>query len=605
MTFASMAYIISVNASILSDTGANCVCNAADCSTDTAYLICQQEVRRDYVTATSAWSAFTSFAMGLLANLPLGMAPGLGVNAYLAYSVVGMNGQGGITTFGKAFAAVFLEGWLFFLLSVVGLRQMIGRLLPRSLALATGAGIGAYLALIGMGPAGISVVGGNQSNIIGLGGCPAQYQDENGFCQSHVLQDPRVWAGVFGGGVFTALLLAYRVRGALLWPIILVSIASWPRSSGITEFPHTETGNNSWDFFKQVATWHSFEHLGPHNIDWSAYKSGQVWVALITFLYTDALDTTGTLYSMARQAGLFDDTSGDFEGSSVAFLVDAICIALGSLLNLSPCTAFIESASGITEGGRTGLTAIMISFLFFLSLFFAPIFASLPSWATGATLIVVGSFMMKNAMYISWAFVGDALPAFITIITMPYTYSIAYGLIAGILSWMILHIVPQLMHAASFGRVPLPPGWDTDKEPYDVFLGYEDRSFSSLIKIILPPWLQRLLRGKKDFWVPTAEEVENYRQGRDLTRRRAEALEEQRGLQREAQRQSRKTHDVETQSVTGGLGSPSVHSSDDDVKMSRDTSGHGPTFRHAAALGKNETPAVEKDDEIELQGRNI
>lgn len=599
ITAASMLYILGVNSSILSDTGGPCVCNATPCTADAVYQMCKEEVRRDYVTATSAMATLSTFAMGVLANLPLGLAPGLGVNAYLAYSVVGANGQGGLTTFGGAFAAVFLEGWLFFVLSIFGLRQMIGRLLPRSLALATGAGIGAYLAIIGLGPAGISVIGGNYSNLIGLGGCPAEYQDSNGYCSSHVLQDPRVWAGVFGGGVFTALLLMYRVRGALLWPILLVSIASWPRPSGITDFPHTAQGDSKFDFFRKVATWHSFTHLGPSNIDWNAYGSGKVWLALITFLYTDALDTTGTLFAMSRQAGLFDDRSADFEGSSVAFLVDAFCIAIGALMNLSPCTAFIESASGITEGGRTGLTAVSVSFFFFLSLFFAPIFASLPSWATGATLIVVGSFMMRNAAYISWTFVGDALPAFVTIIAMPYTYSIAYGLIAGIISWILLHTVPQLLTFITFGKVGLPPGWHTDKEPYDIFLGVQERNAKALAKIILPPWMQRLLRGKKRFWEMDEDEMYSYIEGRAMTQRRAQAIEEQRELQRQAVRNQRQQGDIETQD--DGLDSHTTP--EDDLKMGMDAEANA-TYPDTAKLTKHTTPAHEDEIELGTGGRH-
>lgn len=535
-----MAYIISVNASILSDTGGPCVAQGL---TGDAYDICAGEVRQDYVTATSAMAFISSFLMGLLANLPLGLAPGLGVNAYLAYSVVGFAGEGGLTTFGRAFAAVFLEGWIFFALSVFGLRQMIGRLLPRSLALATGAGIGAYLAFIGLGPDGIAVVGGSTSNLVGLGGCLPEYQDENGYCTGHVLQDPRVWAGVFGGGIFTALLLMYKVRGALLWPILLVSIASWPRSSGITEFPHTDAGDAGWDFFKQVATWNSFKHLGPANIDWSAYGSGNVWLALITFLYVDALDTTGTLYSCSRLAGLFDDTTADFEGSSVAFLVDAFCIAIGSLMNLSPCTAFIESASGITEGGRTGITGMTVSLLFFLSLFFAPIFASLPDWATGSTLIVVGSFMLRNSAQINWAFAGDAIPAFLTIVVMPLTYSISYGLIAGIISWMILHTVPRLITFVTVGKVPLPPGWHTDKEPYDAFLGVDQRGLKGMQQLILPPWMQRMLRGKKRFWEMDDSEMYAYIEGRALTNAKMAAVDDAKAEERAAAR--RKKTDLE------------------------------------------------------------
>jgi AGZA family xanthine/uracil permease-like MFS transporter len=165
VTFAAMAYIISVNASILSDTGGPCVAKVGTAN-EAEYATCKEQVRQDYVTATSAISFIATFLMGLLANLPLGLAPGLGVNAYFAYTVVGFDGTG-LIPYGQALAAVFLEGWLFFALSLFGLRQWLGRLMPRSLTLATGAGIGMYLAFIGLGPNGLGVVGGNAADLVG------------------------------------------------------------------------------------------------------------------------------------------------------------------------------------------------------------------------------------------------------------------------------------------------------------------------------------------------------------------------------------------------------------------------------------------------------
>ena len=245
-----------------------------------------------------------------------------------------------------------MAGWIFLFLSLVGLRQWVGRLLPRSLNLATGAGIGLFLCFIGLGPNGLGAIGGNASNLVGLAGCPAQYQDATtGLCESHVLQDPRVWVGILLGGILTALLLVYRVKGALLWPILLVAISSWPRgSNSVTLFPYTETGDSNWDFFKKVATWHSFELITPKNIDFN-YSNGHVWLALISFLYIDILDLTGTTFSMARHANLMDDRTGDFEGSSMTFLIDAFCVSMSALLGMSPSTVFVESASGIGEGG--------------------------------------------------------------------------------------------------------------------------------------------------------------------------------------------------------------------------------------------------------------
>lgn len=582
VTFAAMAYIISVNASILSDTGGPCVAKVGTADA-AAYAQCKEQVRQDYVTATSAISFIATFLMGLLANLPLGLAPGLGVNAYFAYTVVGFDGQG-LIPYGQALAAVFLEGWLFFLLSILGLRQWLGRLMPRSLTLATGAGIGMYLAFIGLGPNGLSVVGANAADLVGLGGCPAQFQDpDTGACLSHVLQSPTVWLGVFLGGILTGLLLIYRVRGAFFWPILLVAVASWPRSGSVTEFPHDNggTGDQGWDFFKQVATWHSFSQLGPMNIEWN-YASGHVWLALISFLYVDVLDTTGTLYSMSRAAGLLDEViTQDFEGSSIAYLTDAFCIAIGSLMGLSPCTAFIESASGIAEGGRTGLTGITVSLFFFLSLFFAPIFASIPAWATGSTLVIVGSLMMKSAAAINWEFAGDAIPAFLVIAGIPFMFNISYGLIAGIISWILLHNIPLVL--SKIHPSLKPPGWDTVKEPYNIAGTMKRGSKASAsFKTLLPPWVRKLLSGDKHFWQPTQEEIDLALEGRRLTQQRNAIREEQMQREREEMRRQQ-THDDVNHGFSESMAvRPSMH--DDD--KARSTSSQGGEVSAAPYLAK-------------------
>ncbi|CEH12283.1 ADENINE/GUANINE PERMEASE AZG1 [Ceraceosorus bombacis] len=434
VTFAAMAYILSLNPAIVGSTGGPCTAPAGvDRSTDQTYQLCVQRVRQEYVVTTAALATLATFLMGALANLPLGLAPGLGVNAYFA-SVVGQYGQGGTIAYGEALAAVFVEGVLFFFLSLIGLRQWLARLIPRSLSLATGVGIGLFLAFIGIGPAGIGVVGGQYTDLVGLAGCQDAFKDDNGYCQSRVLQSPKVWLGVFGGGVFTALLLLYRVRGAFLWPILLVAIASWPRTTSVTLFPHDDggVGDAGFQFFKQVATWTGLDLLGPQNIEWSGLKNGHAWLALISFLYIDALDTTGTLVAMSRAAQVYDELSNDFEGSSTAFLSDSFSISMGALMGSSPCTAFVD----------------------------------IPSWATGSTLIIVGSLMAKNAAAINWDYAGDAIPAFLTIIGIPFMYNIAYGLIAGIVSFILLHNIPLLLGAIH--PKLLPPGWSDLKEPYSV-----------------------------------------------------------------------------------------------------------------------------------------
>ncbi|KDN48909.1 hypothetical protein RSAG8_02262, partial [Rhizoctonia solani AG-8 WAC10335] len=316
-TFFAMAYIIAVNASILADSGGTCVCDStADdpiCLQNEAYALCKEVVRRDLITTSAAVAALASVLMGFFANLPVALAPGLGLNAYFAYSVVGFNGSGSVT-YQEALAAVFLEGWLFFILSLFGVRQWLARIIPRSLTLATGAGIGLFIALIGLGSAGLGVVGGDYTNLVGLGGCTSEYRDpdHSNYCLSHVLRSPTMWLGIFVGGIFTTLLLLYRVRGAIIIGILLVSIISWPRTTPVTLFPHTAVGDSNFDFFKKVVTFHKLEKIG-NALDYN-YGKGQVWIALITFLYVDLFDTTGVNASILADSGgtcVCDSTADD------------------------------------------------------------------------------------------------------------------------------------------------------------------------------------------------------------------------------------------------------------------------------------------------------
>ncbi|KAH7917374.1 hypothetical protein BV22DRAFT_1042382 [Leucogyrophana mollusca] len=481
-TWAAMAYIISVNASIVSDSGGTCVCTAADyCATDPTYLACVAEVKRDLITSTAAMSALASVLMGALANLPVGMAPGMGLNAYFTYSVVGYHGSGFIS-YREALAAVFLEGWIFFILSLLGLRQWLARIMPQSLVLAVGAGIGLYIAFIGLTSGGLNVIGGDTTNLVGLGGCnPSDWvsADLPYYCGSQVLRSPTVWLGIFTGGILTVLLMLYRIKGALLIGIFVTSIISWPRPTAVTYFPYTDAGDELFDFFKKVVTWHPLTHIG-NALDYN-YGKGKVWYALITFLYVDILDTTGTLYSMAKFAGLRDPVTLDFENSTIAYCVDAFSISMGALVGTSPVTAFIESATGIAEGGKTGITAIVTGLLFFVSIFFAPIFASIPPWATGSALVIVGSLMIRNVRDINWDYVGDALPAFLTILFIPLSYNIAYGVIVGVFSYVIINGFVWAVRKLSKERIS-PPNYDAS-EPWVIPPGG-----------IVPTWIKVVLR---------------------------------------------------------------------------------------------------------------
>lgn len=297
-----------------------------------------------------------------------------------------------------------------------------------------------------------------------------------------------MWIGIFCGGILTCVLLMYRVKGAIIAGILLVSIISWPRPTDVTYFPHTPEGNDSFDFFKKVVTFHGIEKtLAVQEWDLSGV-GGQFGLAFITFLYVDILDATGVMYSMARYCGAIDERTQDFEGSAVAYLVDALSISIGSLFGCSPVTAFVESGAGISEGGATGITAMVTGICFFISIFFAPIFASIPPWATGCTLILVGSMMAKVAADINWRYVGDAVPAFLTLAVMPFTYSIAYGLIAGVLSYILLNTLVWLIELGTGGRIR-PQGKEF-KEPWTWRLPGG----------ILPRWVVRLFQGKKDWW---------------------------------------------------------------------------------------------------------
>ena len=472
-------------------------CLNSDNPSVVAYAACVQDINRDLITATAAISALTSFCMGVFANMPIALAPGMGLNAYFAYQVVGFHGQG-LVPYRLALTAVFVEGLIFVGLSILGLRQWLARSIPSSLKIASGAGIGLYLALIGLTyDAGIGAVTGGIGQPLQLAGCIEELQDANGFCTGGKMRNPALWLGIFCGGIFTALLMMYRVKGAIIAGILLVSIISWPRDTPVTFFPHTPDGDDRFNFFKKVVTFHSIKNTLVAQ-DWSitGKHAGQFALALVTFLYVDILDCTGTLYSMARFCGAIDEETGDFEGSAVAYMVDAFGITIGSLFGSPPVTAFIESGAGISEGGATGITACVTGLCFFVSLFFAPIFASFPSWATGCTLILVGAMMARACTDINWRYIGDSIPAFLTLAIMPFTYSIAYGLIVGIVSYTILNSLAWIIGKASGGRI-IP--YDHEQKDYWT---YKVRGG------LLPKWVKRIFGGKKDFWRDWEQEGE-------------------------------------------------------------------------------------------------
>lgn len=428
----------------------------------------------------------------------------MGLNAYFAYTVVGFHGSGNVP-YSVAMTAIFVEGWIFFALALFGMRQWLARAIPRSIKLATGAGIGMFLTIIGLTYSeGIGLIVGAQSTPLELAGCHPSLRgtvadgDEIGLCpESDKMRNPTMWIGIFCGGMLTVFLMMYRFKGAIIAGILLVSIISWPRTTEVTYFPYTAVGDDAFNFFKNVVDFHKIQKtLVAQKWDVAEY-GGQFGLALITFLYVDILDCTGTLYSMAKFANLIDPVTQDFEGSSIAYMVDAIGISIGALLGCPPVTAFVESGAGISDGGKTGLTSMVTGFCFFIAVFFAPIFASIPPWATGCVLVLVGSMMVKAVTEVNWRYIGDAVPAFLTIVLMPFTYSIANGLIGGVCSYILLNTTVWLVEKASGGRIV--PYDKAEKDPWTWRIPGG----------ILPPWARRLTQGKKDFWrdheVPVTE----------------------------------------------------------------------------------------------------
>jgi Permeases len=252
------------------------------------------------------------------------------------------------------------------------------------------------------------------------------------------MESGTVWIGLFGM-VLMVILLAYKVRSSFIIGIGLVTVISWFRGTSVTYFPNDDLGNARFEYFKEVVSVESLSKVAG-KWDFSEAKGSDYVVALITLLYVDFLDTSGTLLGMVQAMGYVDE-NGDFPSSQAAFTTDAIATMFGSIFGLSPLTSYIESAAGVEVGSRTGLTNVFVAFFFFLSIFFAPILSSIPAWATGGSLVIVGALMSRSLADVRWDNPVHAVSAFVTVIVMPLTYSIAYGLIAGIGTWLVIRAV--------------------------------------------------------------------------------------------------------------------------------------------------------------------
>ncbi len=381
-TFLTMAYILFVNPQVLSQAGMPAA---------------------DVTLATALASAAATLVMGLYANYPFALAPGMGLNAYFTFGVV--LGMG--VSYQTALTAVFLEGLLFLAMAFGGVRTAIINAIPMPLKTATMSGIGLFLAIIGFQNAGLTV--DSPATLVALGD----------------LQAPSVWLTLAGVVLIGALLLR-KVPGAVLVGILAVTVTAW-----VTGFAPGPDGFVSWPRLPE-------ETLLA--LDFEAFFSVKLLTVVLAFLFVDFFDTAGTLLGVGRLGG-FLDAHGELPRANRAFTADALGTSFGALLGTSTVTSYIESATGIEEGGRTGLTAVVVAVLFVLAIFFTPVFVAVPPAATAPALIVVGALMMHGARDVRWNQLDEALPAFLTIVGMPFTYSIANGIALGIVTYVALKLL--------------------------------------------------------------------------------------------------------------------------------------------------------------------
>ncbi|MEW6730290.1 MAG: NCS2 family permease [Acidobacteriota bacterium] len=377
-TFVTMAYIIFVNPTILADAGMPF--NAV-------------------LAATCISAAVASLVMGLYANYPIALAPGMGINAYFTYSVV--KGLG--LSWQTALGAVFISGVIFILLTIVRVRQLILNSIPTTIHASVAAGIGLFIAFLGLRNGGFVI--GNKETFVTIG----------------KLTEPATILAALGL-IITGALIARRIRGAILIGILITTVAAIvlklaPLPTGIVQWPELST---------------TFAKLDVRG----ALARG-VFDIIFIFLFVDLFDNVGTLVAVSKQAGFLNER-GELPRADRVLLADGVGTVVGAICGTSTVVSYIESAAGVSEGGRTGLTAVTVAALFALALFFAPLIGVVPALATAPALIVVGSLMMLSIRHIDWSDAAQALPAFLTMIAIPFTFSITNGLALGFISYPLM-----------------------------------------------------------------------------------------------------------------------------------------------------------------------
>ena len=383
ITFLTMSYILAVNPQILGETGMD---------------------RGALFTTTAVAAIAGTLFMALIANVPIAQAPGMGLNNFFAFSVVIAMGH----TWQFALTGVLLSGFCFMLLTIFNIRKIIVDNIPVGLKNAIPIGIGLFITIIGLKSAGI--VTPNEFTLVQLGN----------------MADPNVWIAILGL-IVIAVLLVKRVHGAILIGIIIstlfagfLGLIQLPQGSWITLPPSIEP-----IFFK---------------FEWSSIFTFDMLIVVFTFLMVNIFDAMGTLIGVISKIGK-SEKDGSFPQLQKALFADALGTFVGAILGTSPNTSYVESASGVAAGGRTGLTSVSTTLMFVLALFFAPIFLMVPAAATAPALIIIGLFMMSSVADIDFNEISEGFPAFVTIIFMPFTYSIANGIIFGMLAFTIVKLL--------------------------------------------------------------------------------------------------------------------------------------------------------------------
>ncbi|SCZ81628.1 NCS2 family permease [Acidaminobacter hydrogenoformans] len=377
-TFMTMAYILIVNPLILADAGM-----------DFGAVF----------TATALASLVATLVMAFYANLPFVLAPGMGLNAFFAYTVVLTMGY----SWQFALTAVFIEGIIFLILTFFNVREAIIDSIPQNIKKAVSVGIGLFIAFIGLYNSGIVIQGA---------GVPLSLGD--------FVANPNTQVAL-AGLVITGVLLALKVKGAILLGIIISTILSIPL--GVAQLPGS--------IFSMPPAMNVFA------FEFDKILTADMWIVLGTFLFVDMFDTIGTLIGVSTKANMLDE-NGKLPGVKKALFADAIGTTFGAMVGTSTVTTYVESASGVAEGGRTGMTALVSAGLFFVALFISPLFIMIPGAATAPALIIVGLFMMSPIKEIDLDDFTEAIPAFLTIIMMPFAYSIAEGIVFGIVSYALI-----------------------------------------------------------------------------------------------------------------------------------------------------------------------